>query len=132
MSGVIVNIPVSVGEALDRLSILELKSVMLPRSARRQQAEHESGLVMAALRSAIDLATAIACAEYRELAAVNMTLWRTEDAVRAALAACDDAKWASNAKCIAPLNDRRAKIKARLNELFGSALAELKSHETCQ
>ena len=126
-------VPVSFGELLDKISILELKEAAI-------QAEPARGFVLAELAALreilanLDLAarpdlTADIAADAAQLAAVNQTLWQVEDALRAHEARQDFGPgFVTLARSVYTTNDERARLKARLNHRFGSRVVEVKSY----
>ena len=120
--------PISVGELLDKISILELKAEAIAEPARRANVMRE----LAALRAVRDsdiAASPLLEALCTELKAVNRLLWQVEDALRERERdGCFDTSFVELARSVYRHNDRRAAIKRRINELTGSELIEEKSH----
>ncbi len=121
------RIEVSIGELLDRISILEIKLDRLPRefgpAIRRElaAAHAERDRVLPLSESVLERS--------RELYAVNALLWDVEEEIRA----CErrrnfGPRFIELARAVYVENDRRAALKRRIDELVGSALCELKSH----
>lgn len=116
----ILRAPCSVGDLLDRITILRIKA---ERCAASQRPNVEAEL--RALRGEWPAEEP----EMTELAAVNLQLWEVEDRLRAAEAAGRfDAAFVQDARSVYRLNDRRAAIKRALNLRLGSALVEEKVH----
>jgi ADP-heptose:LPS heptosyltransferase len=120
--------PVSVGELLDKISILEIKAERITEPAKQANVRRELASLQAVREREVTIGTA-AEALYDELAAVNRTLWDIEDQLRA----CEnrqqfDSGFIALARLVYQTNDRRAAIKRQLNELTGSALIEEKSY----
>ncbi len=120
-------VPVSWGELLDKLTILEIKRerISAPAALLNVAAEHD------AVRSAAApaLATAQIGADMDELRDVNRRLWDIEDAIRAEDAAGRFGEaFVELARAVYGTNDRRAAVKRRLNQRLGSALVEEKSY----
>ncbi len=116
--------PLSVGDVLDRLSILALKRARLTDPAQRANVETEHAALSAAaidvtglddLRAALD--------------EVNGALWDVEDDLRRCEAAGDFGEaFVALARSVYRLNDRRAAIKREINLASGSVLIEEKSY----
>lgn len=121
-------VPLSPGELVDRLSILEIKAERIPAGPKRSnvQAELERLRPIAAAGIADD--PVVARVRY-ELRAVNERLWDIEDEIRA----CDGRGefgpgFIALARAVHQNNDQRARLKRELNEHLGSALVEEKSY----
>jgi hypothetical protein len=120
--------PVSLGELLDKISILETKHARLEDEAKRANVLHE----LEALR-AIDAAQSYDRAGLamviEALRRVNEALWDIEDAKRDCERRQDfGADFIFLARQVYLLNDERAGFKRRINLAAGSALVEEKSY----
>lgn len=123
-----IPVPVSAGELVDKITILEIKAERIGDEAKRANVARELALLRAARAEhlaeteALDRLTA-------ELAAINAALWEIEDAIRACEARGDfgDA-FVALARSVYRTNDRRAAVKRAINEATGSALVEEKSY----
>jgi len=120
-------IPVSWGELLDKISILDLKRRHLDRPDALANVVHEHDLLCAIAAPA--MAREGIAALVAQLAAVNAALWDIEDAIRAEDAAgrFGDA-FIRLARAVYRRNDERAAIKRRIDAALGSALREEKSY----
>ncbi|QVL52128.1 MAG: hypothetical protein KFB97_11725 [Cyanobium sp. M30B3] len=118
-------IPVSIGELVDKLTILDLKQRHLAGEALAH-VNREHALLQEAY---LPLAAQVPPHLQRELQQVNAALWEVEDEIRA----CDrrgdfgDA-FVALARRVYQLNDRRAAIKRAINLASGSGLVEQKSY----
>ena len=120
--------PVSVGEFLDKLSILEIKSERITDSDKLTNIRNELALLREVWTQS-SFAQADIADEYRTLRAVNEQLWDIEDRIRMKEAAKTfDQEFIDLARAVYILNDRRAASKRRLNEALGSELVEEKSY----
>ncbi len=121
-------VPISVGELFDKISILELKEAAIADPARRGNVARERAALDAVRRREV-ASTAALEALYAELCAVNRQLWEVEDGLRAHErdGAFDD-RFVALARSVYRENDRRARIKRRINELTGSDIVEEKSY----
>lgn len=125
---VLLHAPASLGDVLDRLTILDLKVARLADGAARANAAREHALLLGTWRDA-GLPDPAAVPEAAELAAVNGTLWEVEDRLRAREAAGDfGPEFVADARAVYRTNDRRAALKRAVNLRFGSALIEEKQH----
>lgn len=122
-----VTVPVSIGELLDKITILEIKAERIADAAKRANVETELALLRER-RDGLGLDAGIA-AVVAELGAVNRRLWDVEDRLRALEHASDfGAEFVTLARSVYRENDHRAELKRRINQLSGSALVEEKSY----
>ena len=124
-----VTIPVSPGELIDKITILEIKAERIADPAKLVNVRHQLTL----LQGVRDQALA-AGAKLTELAdalrSVNGVLWDVEDDIRACEAAKDFGnRFVELARSVYRTNDRRAALKKEIDELFGSAITDEKSYE---
>ncbi|SFC39610.1 hypothetical protein [Tropicimonas isoalkanivorans] len=122
-----VSIPVSFGELVDKITILEIKCDQIGDPQKSALALAELSL----LREVLDgLPRPDGFDEIkRELRAVNETLWEAEERIRACEAGEDfGERFVALAQSIYRQNDRRYALKDRLNRAAGSAIREVKSH----
>ena len=117
------NVPVSVGEVLDKISILEIKSERITDADK-----------LANVRRELDCLLQVA-ADHRvpdlepSLKEVNEQLWDVEDALRVLESKQDFGDdFIELARSVYVLNDQRAAIKKQINVAVGSALVEEKSY----
>jgi sugar phosphate isomerase/epimerase len=126
----LVEIPVSVGELVDKITILQIKSQLLTQEAQLLNVRRELALLLQRL-AGLGLAQALLDTHAQELLEVNQQLWHIEDFKRQCERAQDwGAAFVQAARQVYILNDRRASIKRALNQLVGSDLVEEKSHTT--
>lgn len=123
-----VLVPVSWGEVIDKITILEIKSERLGDPAKLENVRRELA-ELAAVRERDHPGHAALAALAAELKAVNETLWQVEDDIRD----CERAKdfgetFIRLARAVYVNNDQRAAIKRRVNDLLGSTLVEEKSY----
>jgi len=122
-------VPVSWGELLDKITILQIKAERIADPAKRDNVERE----LAALNQVVaDAGELPAGAEtlIQQLRGVNESLWDIEDGIRD----CERSKDFGNrfvelARAVYHTNDRRAAFKRQLNDLLGSELVEEKSYQ---
>jgi hypothetical protein len=120
--------PISVGELLDKIAILEIKAELLTDLAQRENVLRELAALAAVRRREIAASPAleVLCGE---LKAVNRRLWDTEDEIRAhERDGRFDARFIELARGVYRENDRRAALKRRINQLTGSEIVEEKSY----
>jgi hypothetical protein len=123
-----ISVPISPGELIDKMTILDIKSRRMTDPAKLRNV----GVELAALRAtwaASAYASADIEAEHGALRAVNEKLWVIEDQIRdKERAQAFDAEFISLARAVYFENDERAAIKRRINLKLGSAIVEEKSY----
>lgn len=121
-------VPVSWGELIDKLSILEIKAERLRAPEAVANVRREVALLSAILaeqRTHLQELAALKAA----LDAVNRRLWDIEDAIREKEAAGSfDAAFVDLARSVYRANDERSRIKRRINELLRSGIVEEKQY----
>ena len=121
------SVPVSWGELLDKITILEIKRERLDRAEARANVVRELTMLDAVAAGVRDDPATRALMQ--ELRAVNTALWEIEDAIRLEEAAARfGAEFIRLARQVYHRNDERAAIKRRLNERLASGLVEEKSY----
>jgi tetratricopeptide (TPR) repeat protein len=120
--------PVSWGELVDKITILEIKAQRITREPAAANIGRELALLREHL--ALDPAARAAIAASRNaLRHVNEELWDVEDALRVAEAAEDfGERFVALARSVYRLNDHRAALKRQINETLGSEIVEEKSY----
>ena len=120
------TIPVSWGELLDKITILQIKQDRIDDAARRANVTTELEALSAIAGIAMEQAGALLAG----LKAVNEDLWEIEDRIRdKERAKSFDAEFIALARAVYVTNDRRADLKRQMNSLLGSALVEEKSYK---
>jgi hypothetical protein len=114
-----ITIPISVGELLDKISILEIKAFLTDNEYVHKELDE-----LNQIKSTLTQYTL----EYEvQLKKVNETLWEIEDKIREKekLKEFDD-EFIELARSVYKNNDERAKIKKEINELTNSTYKEIK------
>ncbi|HET6604630.1 MAG TPA: DUF6165 family protein [Xanthomonadaceae bacterium] len=124
----VILVPVSFGELLDRISILEIKSERIDDPAKLANVDRELQALRetwaGAPESRIEVDELLAA-----LKAVNERLWDIEDAIRGKESQqAFDEQFVRLARSVYFENDERARIKRELNQQLGSAYVEEKSY----
>ncbi len=123
-----VLVPVSWGEVIDKITILEIKAERLTDAAKLANVTKELNQ-LAAVREREFPGHAALAALAGELKAINEKLWVIEDDIRDCERAKDfGPKFIELARAVYFTNDERAQAKRRINDLLGSALVEEKSY----
>jgi hypothetical protein len=114
-----ITIPISVGELLDKISILEIKSMFTDNEYVLKELE-ELNLIKSTLTQYT--------LEYEvQLKKVNEKLWKIEDKLRKKEKLQEfDEEFIELARSVYKTNDERAKIKKKINEFCNSELQEVK------
>ena len=121
------SVPVSWGELIDKVTILEIKSERLKAEAALRNVRHE----LAVLRPFADEAVhnAGVAALKMELKRVNESLWQIEDDIREKEAQkCFDDEFISLSRAVYKTNDERSRIKRQINTLLQSEIVEEKQY----
>jgi hypothetical protein len=122
-------VEISVGELIDKMTILELKLENIRDEAKRTNVAREYAALSTALPKEIAADDAVTSLR-RELKAVNAELWRIEDEIRAQERAQSfGVAFISLARSVYRTNDRRSLLKRRINEATQSNIVEEKSYE---
>ena len=122
-------VPISVGELIDKISILEIKSERIANAAQRANVRRELAALRAVDLGRVDRAMLARC--HAELKRVNAELWDVEDAIRECDARGDfGSTFVELARSVYRLNDTRARIKKEINLASGSRLVEEKSYKS--
>ena len=122
-------VPVSFGELLDKIAILQIKSERMTDAAKLANVRNEltaletTWAAHPASRQDIDALRA-------DLKAVNERLWVIEDDIRIKeKAQAFDAEFVRLARSVYFENDERARVKKEINLALGSAYVEEKSYQ---
>ena len=123
-----IRVPVSPGEMIDKITILEIKSERIADPAKVTNVRRELELLRATWADSA-YATHDISADQAALKQVNEKLWAIEDAIRdKERAGAFDAEFIELARSVYFDNDERAAIKRRINLALGSDLVEEKSY----
>ena len=124
------QVPVSVGEVLDKITILQIKLAHISDANKRVNIQNELDALLPLL-DGDGFTTDEMQGLMAELKSVNEALWDIEDDIREKEAAKSfDAEFIKLARAVYVTNDKRAEIKKQINLATGSALIEEKSYES--
>ncbi|HET7612114.1 MAG TPA: DUF6165 family protein [Rhodanobacteraceae bacterium] len=125
----LISAPISHGELIDKLTILEIKSERMRDAVKLANVRDELQLLSSLWRA--DTASANDIAEERaELKRINEALWEIEDEIRVKERdQAFDARFIELARAVYHTNDRRAAVKRAINLKLGSRLVEEKSYQ---
>lgn len=125
----VITVPVSFGEVLDKITILEIKSERINDPAKVKNVRKELEELSRVWDQVVENQDLIAN-ERRELKAINEQLWEIEDDIREQEAAQDfGERFIALARAVYVTNDKRAEVKKRINLALGSAFVEEKSYQ---
>jgi len=124
----IINIPVSLGELVDKISILRIKKKNIMDKEKLILINEELFLLEKILSKAVKNKKIKNYLD--DLTDINLKLWKIEDEIRD----CEkiknfDQKFIDLARSVYITNDKRSEIKVEINKYFGSDLVEVKSYE---
>jgi hypothetical protein len=120
------KIEVSVGEIVDKLSILQIKTGMIKDQKKlanvKKEYDYLSDIVFDELK--------IEQSDFFELVVINSKLWEIEDRIRNKERDQEfDKDFIDLARSVYFTNDERAEIKKSINLKYGSYFVEEKSYE---
>ncbi|MDK8466029.1 DUF6165 family protein [Marinobacter sp. SS13-12] len=125
----VIKVPVSFGEVLDKITILEIKSERIADPEKVKNVRLELDELSGTWNEAVQDQAAIADLR-KQLKAVNEELWEIEDDIRDQEAAQDfGPKFIELARAVYVTNDKRAAIKKEVNLALGSRFVEEKSYQ---
>ena len=125
----LIQTPVSYGELIDKITILEIKSRQIRDEAKLANVRNELELLNATWANDAASQTDISD-ERARLLAVNEALWDIEDRIRLKeRAQAFDAEFIELARSVYFRNDERAAFKREINLKLGSQLVEEKSYQ---
>jgi hypothetical protein len=123
-----VSVPISPGELIDKITILEIKVRQIRDEQKLANVRNELTLLLAARDAAIEPSPGLDALS-AALKSVNEQLWQIEDGKRD----CERRKefgeqFIELARSVYFKNDERAAIKRRINQLLGSQIIEEKDY----
>ena len=125
----LIQVPVSYGELIDKITILEIKARQISDPAKLANVRNELDLLNATWTNDSASQTDISDARAR-LLAVNERLWDIEDRIRLKeRAQAFDGEFIELARAVYFRNDERAAVKREINVKLGSQLVEEKSYQ---
>ena len=124
----IINTPVSLGELVDKISILQIKNINIKDDEKLKLIREELELLNQTLNKHIkknDIQNYL-----DSLIEINSKLWVIEDDIRD----CErnkkfDQTFIDLARSVYFTNDKRSEVKLEINKKFGSRIIEVKSYE---
>ena len=119
----IINAPISIGELIDKITILEIKKNKLQNSKLKNVLKELSYLRKLMEKHKIEITNDL----YAQLKEINLTLWDIEDQIRIKEKNKEfDNNFIELARSVYFKNDKRAEIKKSINKLSNSEITEEK------
>lgn len=120
--------PISFGELIDKITILEIKSKKISDTEKLKNIRHELTLLNSVWDNCnvgkVDISQ-----QRQALQEINAKLWVIEDDIRDLERVSDFGdKFIALARAVYFTNDERAKVKKEINIALGSAVVEEKSY----
>ena len=124
----LINTPVSLGELVDKISILMIKQRNIKDQSKLIHVNKELNFLEKTLYKQINKDEIKNYLD--ELTTINSKLWVIEDDIRD----CErrkefNQKFIDLARSVYFTNDKRSEVKSEINKKFGSDLVEVKSYE---
>ena len=122
--------PISVGELIDKITILRIKRDKIHDAAKQGNIGRELAQ-LTQIRSRPELDTASLSALEDRLLQINLRLWQVEDDLRALDRERNFGEhFVELARLVYQLNDARMAVKKEINEVTGSAIVEEKLYSS--
>ena len=120
---------ISAGELFDKITILEIKKAKISNKEKLNDIEKELFSLNETVKKYIPNQSNIS--KYiKDLKSINLKLWDIENGKRAAEKNKNfNEKFIELSRNVYKFNDERAKIKLTINNILGSNIKEVKSHE---
>ncbi len=119
-------IKVSIGEIVDKLSILQIKKSNINEESKLKNITYEFDYLHDIVFNKLQIETT----DYLKLVDVNKQLWDIEDSIRVKEFKKEfDDVFVSLARNVYIINDKRATIKKNINIKYSSELIEEKSYK---
>ncbi len=124
-----IRVPVSPGETLDKITILEIKTERINDEAKLINVRIELQLLTGIWQEAVDEDQVLVDLR-RDLKGINETLWQIEDDIRDKERDREfDQRFIELARQVYITNDRRSEVKKAINAHLGSQIMEEKSYQ---
>ena len=119
---------ISAGELLDKISILEIKREKIKDKTSQEEINKEYSILKEVQYSSIEMTEKLKTL-LKEIKEVNLNLWNIEDKLRV----CEKNKdfgqaFIELARGVYLNNDKRSKIKSKINDVSGSNIKEIKQY----
>ena len=120
---------ISAGELIDKITILEIKKIKISNKDKLVEVEKELSSLNITMNKFIPHEQKVL--RFKDnLKNINLKLWDIENSKRLCEKKSDfGEEFVQLAREVYKTNDQRAKIKLEINNLLGSNIKEIKSHE---
>ena len=124
-----INVPISPGELVDKITILEIKKEFIDDINKLKNIKHEYDLLMQIYSNDVSQTDGVDSLKSK-LKNINLSLWKIEDDIRD----CErdkifNERFVKLARDVYFTNDKRSKVKLEINLLLNSTLLEEKSYK---
>ena len=125
----LINVPISPGELVDKITILEIKKEFIDDINKLKNINNEYDLLMQIYSNDVSKTDGVDSLKSK-LKNINLSLWKIEDDIRD----CERDKifkerFVQLARDVYFTNDKRSKVKLEINLLLNSSLVEEKSYK---
>ena len=125
----LINVPISPGELVDKITILEIKKEFIDDINKLKNIKHEYDLLMQIYSNDVSQTDGVDSLKSK-LKNINLSLWKIEDDIRD----CErdkifNERFVQLARDVYFTNDKRSKVKLEINLLLNSSLVEEKSYK---
>lgn len=123
-----IDTPISLGELIDKITILQIKTIEINDESKLKNIRHELNLLTSILdKTGLKMSLS---KEMNELYSINYRIWNLEDVIRD----CERVEsfgetFISTARQIYKTNDERSRVKKQINVRFNSDVVEEKSYK---
>ena len=123
-----IKVPISPGELVDKITILEIKSARMSDAAKLANVRTELTLLQDTWRTSAYASHDIS-SQWAALRAINEKLWDIEDDIRdMERSRTFDKEFIQLARAVYVTNDERAAVNRDINTKLGSKIVEEKSY----
>lgn len=120
------KIEVSIGEIVDKLSILQIKTEMIKDEKKLINVKKEYDYLYDIVFNEMKIEQT----DFSEMVSINQKLWKIEDDIRDKERAQEfDDIFVELARAVYYTNDERAEVKKKINLKYGSLFVEEKSYQ---
>ena len=120
------KIEVSIGEIVDKLSILQIKTEFIRDEVKLNNVKKEYDYLYDIVFNEMKIEQS----DFSDMVSINQELWKIEDDIRDKERAKEfDDEFVRLARAVYVTNDKRAEVKKGINIKYGSLFVEEKSYQ---